>query len=98
MSNAPIKAEKKTGFLSKVLGKGGRKDDGLKVVEMSRGEYLKYWAKGEDGKFLDSVVEPPGERGEWVRRQVEFQQEMKGGGMVEKPNLLSAAVAGLGSS
>lgn len=55
-------------------GKGKKGDDGeLRIVDMSRGEYLKYWAKGEDGKFREDVVEPPGGRAEWLREKLEGQ-------------------------
>lgn len=56
----------------------GSKDDGLRVVDMSRGDYLKYWAKGEDGKFRDGVVEPPGGRAEWLAGMLERQDGEKG--------------------
>ena len=52
----------------------GKDSDGLKIVAMSRGDYLKYWAKGEDGKFRDDVVEPPGGRAEWLARAIETQE------------------------
>lgn len=47
---------------------GGR--GGIKMVRMTRGEYLQYWAKGENGKYLDGVVAPPEGRKEWVRRHL----------------------------
>jgi hypothetical protein len=49
-------------------------DGGLKVVAMSRGDYLKYWAKGEDGKFKAGVVEPEEGRAEWLARALERQE------------------------
>ena len=52
-------------------GKGGKRE--CRSVKMTRGEYLKYWAKGEDGKYLDSVVEPEEGRREWVRKKLEGQ-------------------------
>jgi hypothetical protein len=53
----------------------GKKDDGgLKVVAMSRGDYLKYWAKGEDGNFKAGVVEPEEGRAEWLTRALERQE------------------------
>ena len=36
---------------------------------MTRGEYLRYWAKGEDGKFLPSVVEPAEGRRAWIQKK-----------------------------
>jgi hypothetical protein len=45
--------------------------DGMKIVAMSRGDYLKYWAKGEDGNFKDNVVEPPEGRAEWLANALE---------------------------
>jgi hypothetical protein len=60
----------------------GKTDDGrLKVVAMSRGDYLKYWAKGEDGKFKAGVVEPEEGRAEWLARALE-RQESEGLGKV----------------
>ena len=59
-----------------------KKDDGgLKVVAMSRGDYLKYWAKGEDGKFKAGVIEPEEGRAEWLTRALE-RQEREGLGKV----------------
>lgn len=61
---------------------GGKKDGGgLKVVAMSRGDYLKYWAKGEDGKFKAGVIEPEEGRAEWLARALE-RQEREGLGKV----------------
>jgi len=73
---AEIKAEKKRGFLSKLTTKKDARDD-MKVVMMSRGDYLKYWAKGPDGKYLDTVLEPPEGRQEWFRQQLVLNEEMK---------------------
>jgi hypothetical protein len=73
------------GKISKKVSGGhesGKDDDGgLKVVAMSRGDYLKYWAKGEDGKFKAGVVEPEEGRAEWLARALE-RQERKGLGKV----------------
>lgn len=60
---------------------GGKDDGGLKIVAMSRGEYLKFWAKGEDGKFRDGVVEPEEGRAEWLANALE-RQEREGLGKV----------------
>ena len=61
---------------------GGQKDDGgLKVVAMSRGDYLRYWAKGEDGNFRAGVIEPEEGRAEWLARALE-RQEREGFGKV----------------
>lgn len=68
--------KKKRGFLSKFSSHRKKDNDEIKVVMMSRGDYLKYWAKGNDGKFLDSVVEPPEGRKEWLRKQLELNEEM----------------------
>lgn len=74
--SSEVKAEKKGGLFKKFSGK--RKDDEeIKVVMMSRGDYLRYWAKGNDGKYLDSVVEPPEGRKEWLRKQLELIEQMK---------------------
>lgn len=48
--------------------------DDVKIVAMSRGDYLKYWAKGENGEFKDGVVEPPGGRAEWLANALEKQE------------------------
>jgi hypothetical protein len=70
--------KKKPGFLKRAFNRRDSKDSGdLKIVEMSRGEYLKYWAKGSNGEFLDSVVEPPGGRASWLREQLEFNEGLK---------------------
>lgn len=59
---------------SKISGAGSGKDaDELKIVQMSRGEYLKYWAKGDDGKFRDDVVEPEEGRAVWLANALERQ-------------------------
>ena len=50
-------------------------------MAMSRGDYLKYWAKGDDGKFRDGVVEPPEGRAEWLANALE-RQEREGLGKV----------------
>lgn len=84
----PEKAKKGGGVFSKISSKmsGGKKDssassDGLKIIAMSRGDYLKYWAKGEDGQFRDDVVDPPGGRAEWLAAALE-RQEREGLGKV----------------
>lgn len=55
----------------------GKTEDGLRIVQMSRGDYLKYWAKGEDGEFREGVVEPPEGRAEWLCRALEKQGAAK---------------------
>lgn len=52
-------------------------DEEFKSVMMSRGDYLKYWAKGEDGNFLPSVQEPPEGRQMWFEKQLEMNEEWK---------------------
>ncbi|KAL9083120.1 MAG: hypothetical protein Q9165_008650 [Trypethelium subeluteriae] len=47
----------------------------IKAVRMTRGEYLQYWAKDEKGNYREGVVDPPGGRKEWVRKQVELNEE-----------------------
>lgn len=73
----PARKESVWSRVSKRMGGCGKKasseGDGLRVVEMSRGEYLKYWAKGEDGQFREDVVEPPGGRAEWLEEKLERQ-------------------------
>jgi hypothetical protein len=56
--------------------------DEMKIVAMSRGDYLRYWAKGADGNFKDNVVEPPEGRAEWLANALE-RQEREG---LVKPN------------
>jgi hypothetical protein len=56
--------------------------DEMKIVAMSRGDYLRYWAKGADGKFKENVVEPPEGRAEWLANALE-KQEREG---LVKPN------------
>lgn len=75
----PIKQPKKGGFFRKLSGAMSDKTGGeeIKMVSMSRGDYLKYWAKGDDGNFLPDVVEPPEGRKEWFRKQVLLNEEMK---------------------
>ena len=52
-----------------------RRESGFQMVMMSRKDYLSYWAKGEDGKFLPTVVEPPEGRRAWVKQQLELNEE-----------------------
>ncbi|KAK4545525.1 hypothetical protein LTR36_002875 [Oleoguttula mirabilis] len=75
----PIKpAERKGGIFRKLSSAFKDKSDGdFKIVMMSRGDYLKYWAKGEDGHFLSSVETPPDGRKEWVRKQLELNEQWK---------------------
>ena len=56
------------------MASNSKDSDDMKIVAMSRGDYLKYWAKGEDGKFKDSVVEPPEGRAEWLANALERQE------------------------
>lgn len=49
--------------------------DDMKIVAMSRGDYLKYWAKGENGEFKEGVVEPPEGRAEWLANALERQEK-----------------------
>jgi hypothetical protein len=52
-----------------------QREGGFQMVMMSRGDYLKHWAKGDDGKFLPSVVEPPEGRRAWLKRQLELNKQ-----------------------
>jgi hypothetical protein len=81
---------KKGGVLSRLSSKisGGVAShnddaDGLKIVAMSRGEYLKYWAKGDDGTFKEGVMEPPEGRAEWLANALE-RQEKEGLGKITR--------------
>lgn len=87
-SKNPIKREqpRKGSVFSKLTNKiTGNKDekdaDEMKIVAMSRGDYLKYWAKGDDGKYRDDVVEPPEGRAEWLRMALQ-RQEREGFGKI----------------
>lgn len=76
----PVKQEKKRGFfrkMSNALSINAKSGDDFKVVTMSRGDYLKYWAKGDDGQFLPNVEEPPEGRREWVRKQLELVAQVE---------------------
>ncbi|KAM0717124.1 hypothetical protein Q7P37_006976 [Cladosporium fusiforme] len=78
--------------------KSGGKDDGLRVVEMSRGDYLKYWAKGEDGQFREDVVEPPGGRAEWLADRLEKQDGPEGEGKSDMGRKKSRGTEGKASA
>jgi len=70
--------KQKKGFFRKMSGAFAPKTEGeIKMVPMSRGDYLKYWAKGEDGHFLPDVEEPAEGRREWVRKQLELDAQGK---------------------
>lgn len=56
------------------MASNSKDSDDMKIVAMSRGDYLKYWVKGADGKFKDSVVEPPEGRAEWLANALERQE------------------------
>lgn len=76
--NPVHKPEKKTGSFTKWSWKKSTKaEDEIRVIGMSRGDYLRYWIKGPDGEFLPSVVEPPGGRAEWLRKQMVFDEELR---------------------
>lgn len=51
------------------------REGGFQMVMMSRKDYLSYWAKGDDGKFLPNVVDPPGGRRAWLKQQLELNEE-----------------------
>ena len=72
------KPEKKS-FMRRLSGIVQDKTGGeeITMVTMSRGDFLRYWAKGEDGEFLPNVVAPPEGRREWVRRQLELNEEWR---------------------
>ena len=75
-SASPPAEQKKGSWFSRRQSSSKEKaKGGITSVKMTRGDYLKYWVKGEDGKYLDSVVEPEGGRAEWVRRQMEENRE-----------------------
>ncbi|KAI9665658.1 MAG: hypothetical protein M1821_003592 [Bathelium mastoideum] len=75
---------KKTGFFRR-LSAGGQVDKPkkeIKAVKMTRGDYLKFWAKDTKGMYKEDVVEPPGGRREWVRKQVELNEEWEREGLL----------------
>lgn len=76
-TTAEVKSDKKKSRLFDKLSGKKQSNSDFKMVIMSRGDYLKYWAKGEDGRFLDTVIEPPEGRQEWFRRQVELSDEIR---------------------
>ena len=74
-----ISAVKSGGLLGKSSKKKSDKQnngDEITMLMMSRGDYLKYWAKDDNGAFLPNVVEPPEGRTEWFRKQVLLNEEM----------------------
>ncbi|EME48474.1 hypothetical protein DOTSEDRAFT_67495 [Dothistroma septosporum NZE10] len=77
-----IKPEKRRSFFSK-LKTGSSSEVEVKVIAMSRLEYLKYWVKGEDGKFRADVVEPPEGRAAWVRMQLEINEKWREEGILK---------------
>ena len=73
---SPKLPEKKGGFFRRLSTSHSEKPKrDIKAVRMMRGEYLKFWAKDEKGQYRDNVVEPPGGRREWVRRQIELNEQ-----------------------
>jgi len=68
------------------VASNNKDSDDMKIVAMSRGDYLKYWVKGEDGEFKDSVVEPPEGRAEWLANALE-RQEREGLGRPTPPQI-----------
>ena len=50
-SEAPAK-EKKSSIFGKLSGKKGKPKEGFRMVEMTRREYLMYWAKDEKGEYI----------------------------------------------
>lgn len=75
-AQAPAQAENKTkkgSWFSRKMSASGKSGGGttskkgeIRMVRMTRREYLAYWAKGEDGRYLPDVVEPDGGRRAWV--------------------------------
>ena len=63
-------AKKKSFF-----GKSSSAKEEIKVVMMSRGDYLRYWVKGNDGKFAASVIEPQEGRRAWYENQLAVNEE-----------------------
>ncbi|CAO1602104.1 hypothetical protein XANCAGTX0491_005735 [Xanthoria calcicola] len=58
-------------LMNRLRGEKKKKKEEFKMVEMTRGEYLRYWAKDEEGRYIGTEPE-----GEGVRRL----RERAGGG------------------
>lgn len=71
VNGTEVQVPKKKSFFRKSSSSG----DEFKVVMMSRGGYLKYWLKGEDGKFAPTVVEPPEGRQQWFESPLQLNQK-----------------------
>lgn len=72
-SPAAQQPQKKVSWLKRRMSAQGERTGGkggIKMVRMTRADYLKYWAKGEDGVYLEGVVAPAEGRKEWVRRHL----------------------------
>ncbi|KAK3675248.1 hypothetical protein LTR78_004758 [Recurvomyces mirabilis] len=75
-----VAPEEKRGFLRRLSNSVQIKqsnNEEFKMAKMRRGDYLKYWAKGEDGNFLPAVKEPKEGRKAWVEKQLELYGEVK---------------------
>ena len=52
------------------------------MVAMSQEDYLRYWAKDDNGKYLSSVEEPPQGRVEWLRYQIRVNDQWREWGQI----------------
>lgn len=60
----------KRSFTDKLFGK--KKDDTIRVVKMTRGDYLKYWAKDDHGNYTGTE---PEEKGPELWRHILFNED-----------------------
>lgn len=69
----PQQQRRPSSFMKKLKGGGGEKKakkEDFKMVKMTRGEYLMYWAKDEEGRYIGT--EPEGEGVQRLRERGEL--------------------------
>ncbi|KAL8668891.1 MAG: hypothetical protein Q9168_006500 [Polycauliona sp. 1 TL-2023] len=76
-------------FIQKLKG-GGKKDD-FKMVNMTRREYLMYWAKDEEGRYIGTEPEGEGRRVLRERPDIPFDETKRSRGW--KPEIGSITAA-----
>ncbi|KAF7193170.1 hypothetical protein HII31_05514 [Pseudocercospora fuligena] len=70
-------------LVQKLRNKTSKKEDEEpKMVAMSQEDYLRYWAKDDNGKYLPSVEEPPQGRVEWLRYQIRVNDQWREWGQI----------------
>lgn len=63
------KKGKREGWLKRLLsGSSNEASNKFVMVDMRKVDYLRYWAKDDNGNFLSGVAAPPGGRRAWVER------------------------------